>query len=554
MVHKLELLIANRVKQSLENTKNLTCSCWAEKYRYMGPPFPGKWTFNYHPWLLEMHDTDAERFCALKAAQTGYTETAINITFFNLANQRSTLYLLPTSDDASEFSSTRFNPALEASNYLQRLFTDVNNVRVKRAGSASLFIRGSRSRGRLKSIPTPLIILDERDEMSQEAVNLVIERQSGQVHAQLFELSTPTIANYGIHATFNISTQDYYMFKCPGCNRYINFEYPRNFVLCGDNLADARLLESYFKCHLCERKILFEEKQEILKHKLRGGNAHFISSYTDRIIEGQSINQMYSMARAGRPDVFAQAAMLAKIDPVYEQEFNNSKLALPHEASHARIQDDIIDQCIRPFVFMPEARFRTMGIDVGKVLTIIIYEWIVGQLVGNLKINDVSTPALVLATELDTEVQTDFDEVSRLCASYHVSHFVIDSEPEKRQALSLVQKHWGMAHTCDYNHALQGKIIIEDENEQTVKVNRTAWLDQALFRFRNKQIILSKPPPEAYRREIKAPVRVVRVNTHGDQYALYVNKEPDHFAHASAYAEVALSVCKLHHENGYVSV
>lgn len=121
-----------------------------------------------------MHDCWAERMVGQKAAQMGYTEAALNKAFYAIDVKReSVLYILPARvPNAANFSSSRFDPAIEASPYLGSLFTDVKNVGHKRAGIASLFIRGSKSKADLKSDPTAVMIFDEVEEMVQKHIPL----------------------------------------------------------------------------------------------------------------------------------------------------------------------------------------------------------------------------------------------------------------------------------------------------------------------------------------------------------------------------------------------
>ncbi len=212
----LAQLIAERISAGLKRKSLTTCSRWSEACRVMGgDSFPGPWTFKYHPWLREMHDSTAEMNVGQKAAQMGYTEWALNTVFYNIdVRNRDVLYVLPAqTPDASDFSAARFDPALELSPHLGKLFSDVKNVGHKRAGSANLYIRGSRSRSGLKSVPVNLIILDEVDEMTQDNIPLALERTAGQVEKQVLMLSTPTISNRGINEYFNLTTQEHFFFK-----------------------------------------------------------------------------------------------------------------------------------------------------------------------------------------------------------------------------------------------------------------------------------------------------------------------------------------------------
>ena len=92
-----------------------------------------------------MHDAEERKIVGQKAAQMGYTEWAMNMTFFHMdVKGQDVLYVLPSSDDASDFSAARFDPALEDSEHLRNLFSNVNNVGLKRAGHSTLYVRGSK--------------------------------------------------------------------------------------------------------------------------------------------------------------------------------------------------------------------------------------------------------------------------------------------------------------------------------------------------------------------------------------------------------------------------
>ena len=139
MTNNLSQLFRERIAEGLSRQSLTNVSEWAEKYRVMGKPFPGKWSFKYHPWLKAMHDSKYDFNVGQKAAQMGYTETVLNWIFKSIdLDGESCLYVLPTSDDASDFSASRFDPALEESEHLNNLFSNVKNVGLKRAGSASL--------------------------------------------------------------------------------------------------------------------------------------------------------------------------------------------------------------------------------------------------------------------------------------------------------------------------------------------------------------------------------------------------------------------------------
>jgi phage terminase large subunit GpA-like protein len=229
-MHDLEQVFREAIAGGLKRKSVRTCSKWAMSYRIAGGQLPGPWSFKYHPWSKEMHDSIAPFNVGMKAAQMAYTETLLNRTFFKMDIEGvNCLYALPNKNpDASDFSASRFDPALELSRHLKLMFSDVKNIGHKRAGAANLWIRGSRSRIGFKSIDPSFVALDEVDEMEQDNIHLAYRRTDGQLISEVWAISTPTTPGFGIDLMFQETNQERWMFECPHPNSKILM----SFVLC----------------------------------------------------------------------------------------------------------------------------------------------------------------------------------------------------------------------------------------------------------------------------------------------------------------------------------
>ena len=100
-------LLAELKQSIIEGLKSNTltsCSRWAANRRVMGEPFPGPYSWKYHPWVREMHDSQASFNYAMKAAQLGVTECGMNRALYVLDQlHRDVLYVLTTALNASDF-------------------------------------------------------------------------------------------------------------------------------------------------------------------------------------------------------------------------------------------------------------------------------------------------------------------------------------------------------------------------------------------------------------------------------------------------------------------
>lgn len=530
----------------------------------MGSPFPGPWGWDHHSWLYEMHMADSDRIIGQKSAQMGYSEWLLNMAFYAMdIIGVSVLYILPSDGDASDFSAARFDKALEASPHLNQFFADVKNVGHKRAGNTSLYVRGSRSRSKLKSIDTALLIFDEMDEMSKENFSLALERQSGQRidTKQVLCVSTPTREDVGINAQFKLSTQEHFYFACPSCNRLIEFKFPDSIVITAENELDPRLQDTHYICYECKARLPCDVdkrmgfspgKKELLKHKDFGGSAHFVAGHSGREWKGFYVNQMYSATIS--PAELASAYISGRRDPTAETEFFNSKLGLPHAVEGSKISDDDLTKCmmLANFVKGPVEKrsYRTLGIDQGGVCHYTIEEW---EIPKNVKpgpmINDFAIP-YVLEEGKTRGGFEDFGELDALMVKWGIDGCVIDCEPERREAYRFATRHWGRVLTCDFLPSQTGRQAVIDEKERAIKVNRTSWMDLALSRFKTKQIRLPRNLSAEYSKHIKQPQRVYKKDRWGNPFAFYDSDEKaDHFAFARVYSEIALGLAMSKHAN-----
>lgn len=536
----LILKIKEGIASGLKRRTLTTCSRWSQACVIMGNPFPGPFSFEHHPWTRDMLDSDATWNVGQKAAQMGFTVVGMNRTFYKIDVERqSCLYLLPTkTPDATDFSATRFDPLLELSPHLEKLFSDVKNVATKRAGSAILYIRGANSRSGLKSIPVSFIVFDEYDEMNQENIPLAVERTSGQLIKQFWAISTPTIPNFGINKLFLDSTQEHFCFKCPICGRKTHLMFPDCLVVTGDSLVDPEISRSHVICNECKKPLpsAMKDKVDLAKTEYIKTGFWEPLGHTDFQNRGFYVNQLYSPTIT--PAELAKAKFKALSDPHAEQEFYNSKGGVPHIVDGARVSEAMIDKCIgdhRKDAAAPHGKLVTMGVDVGKWLHCEIAQWFPKQLGADL--NMLSDSKIIWEGKVSA-----FEELDKLMRQYQILFCVIDANPERRKAYEFAIRFHGHVKLCFYGKGLSSKNIqiSKDDDQHFVSVDRTSWMDASLSRFKTQTIKLPADVSREYREHIKNPIRVYDKDKDGNPIGKYVSTGDDHFAHARTYDEIAL--------------
>jgi hypothetical protein len=503
----------------------------------MGEPLPGPYSFHYHPWCKDIHDSRAGFNTIMKSAQMGITEVAINVAFYTVdVLKRDVLYVLPTALNASDFSKSRFNTALLYSPYLADLFTDTNTVGLKQAGGVNLYIRGSRGDSNLKSIPVSVLILDECDEMDQKQIWLALERLSGQLKKFVFSLSTPTIPNKGINKLFLQGTQEHFYFKCPRCGRRTEFIFPDCLEICGETISDPDVRRSHLKCKECKRRLEHEEKMEFLKNAFWESTVNVNEDHRSFYI-----NQMYSFTV--KPWELAAAYFRGVGDEAAMVEFFNSKQGLPYVPDGGQVTDGEVEAAIRPYFKENQRpdigtdRCIVMGIDQGKMNHVVVVEYFLN---GSGDLNAAAFGKVLWEGKLPGD---DFETLDPLMREWQIRAAVIDADPQINDARRFARRFPGYVYLCRYRRGVTGKelqVSEEDSGAPIVTVDRTNWLDASMGRFHSDRVTLPADTSLEFKDHMAALVRTYEKDEQGNPKAVYLNTGPDHFAHAFNYAEIAL--------------
>lgn len=507
----------------------------------MSGDFAGPFSFKYHPWGREIHDSTASFNSIMKGAQLGVTEVAINRAFYTLdVLKKDVLYVLPTSKGASDFAKARFNTALSLSSYLRGLFTNTNTVGLKQAGSVNLYIRGSRGSDDLVSIPVSTLILDEVNRMDEKKIWLALERLSGHLEKNVWALSTPTVPKGGIHKLYLQGTQEHFMFKCPHCGRQTELVWPDCVEIVGESISDPRCSESHLKCKECKHKLDHQDKPNFLSPD----NTDWVSTAEcDKDHRSFYINQLYSYTVT--PGDLVVAHFRGYGDESAMVEFYNSKLGMPYVPDGGLITDEHIDESVKPYSKQetrPKVggeRLICMGIDQGGLTHyVVVAEFMLDR--RDLDIN-VSADCKILWE--GKVISDDFAEFDRLMREWQVLSCVIDADPQTNDARRFARRFPGYVNLCRYRTGVSGKELQQSEEEggaPVVTVDRTNWMDAALGRFHSRRISLPMDVSHEFREHLKDTIRTYERDDSGNPRAVYVKIGADHFAHALTYAEIAL--------------
>jgi hypothetical protein len=509
---------------------------WVRENRpYLAPD--RRFDLEGHRYLEGPYTDNAQRQVFMKGGQLGISELLISWILYMAADNKATgLYVLPTDTHVSDFSAARLGQAIDprVSPKLAALIVSASGgergadrVGLKRVGDRFVYFRGGKVQPdnrapQLHSIDADALVLDEVDQMDQRVPSIVRERLGHNPNGHERLASTPTYSEQGIHKAYMESDQRVWQVKCESCGEWQPLELS-NLVIEWDKLQrpvvwHGQGAEPFLACRKCKTRLN------------RSGPGQWIPTYPEREVHGYLIPGLASEHKKLADLLEA----LRSVDEITRQQAFNQKLGLVYVSSRSKqMTQELLDQCRRSYLLGPRPGKTVMGIDVGRLLHVVIRHRFEGD----------------WQARYIGEIET-FEEATRLMQMYGVKACVVDALPETREARKFQKANPGKVWLAYYDRQQTGSKDQSpsdwDDGERTVDLDRTRTLDTMYARF----IAAANQEPGAtlpagvrdlpdYYDQMRAPARVLKKAADGNQVPVYVETTPDHYAHAENYCAVA---------------
>jgi hypothetical protein len=419
----------------------------------------GRFGFEGHEYQVEPMSFDGRRKCMMKGAQGGFTEDEILIDLHGCITGRyplGVLHMMPTSDDVSEFSKSRFGPLVAANRRsIGRFVRDTDTTSLKKVGSAFLYLRGARlnqkieedskESSKLRSISVDRIVFDEYDLMDPD----VVEKARGRMgHSHVKEevfLSNPTLPEYGIDVVFRQSDQRHWFRKCESCGEWTCAELAFPGCVKYYTRSHEGRDRGYIACGKCGRPVGISPGKWVAQ----------VPSNTD--IAGYHWSELTS--------TYSDPAEILEAfnDPPENNlaDVYRFRLGLPYASAEDRLQESVVYGCcgddLPP---TSSAGPCAMGVDVGKIKHVVI-----GQRTGNDRYE------ILRATTV-----SEWSDLHDLAKRYGVRSAVVDIWPYEDSARQFQKTEPYPIWLCEYAENMPSG---PQYNEKTriVKVNRTEVFD-----------------------------------------------------------------------------
>jgi len=490
-----------------------------------------------HGYLTDLYNCTAQKMIVYKAGQLGVSEYLVSYALHAADERRATvLYVMPTDVHVSDFSSARIGPAIEASDYLSSIVVEgsatggkrgADRVTLKRVRNRFLYLRGAQvdpkgNANQLKSIDADVLIIDEQDEMDPRAIPIAEKRLGHSLIAEWRKVSTPTYGGFGIHAEWLKSDQREWFVRCEHCGEWQPITI-KNVVTEWDELERPRRWHgddntAWAACQKCGKPID------------RLGQGEWVATRPGVEVAGFHVTKLFSPAT----QLIGLVKALDTVDETERKEAFNQDLGEPYTPRGGKLTDDQLDACRRDYAHGPKFKEAcVMGVDVGRVLHTVIR--------GAIQPETGERPQR-WAGEVES-----WDRLPALMKLYNVKSTVIDALPETTKAREFQAMYpsgtvWLAYYVTQKTGSKNEDPRDWDWNKGVVHLDRTRTLDEMYAGIVGKTSTFPGHAKDIrdYYEHLKAPVRVVEDGPHGEKVALYVEgTNPDHYAHAENYCEVA---------------
>lgn len=220
---------------------DMTVTQWADENRRLSSENSaeaGKWNTSRTPYLAEIMDAFTEprvhKIAVVASSQVGKTEMLMNMLGYVIdVDPGPVMWVMPTNDNAEDFSKRRLSPAIRDCAPLRRKVAEskgrsaANTVLKKRFPGGMLTMTGSNSPANLASVPARYVFGDEIDRWTKDAggegspAALLEARTATFYNSKIVMCSTPTDRQSStIEDEFMLGTQEYWSARCPHCGEY----------------------------------------------------------------------------------------------------------------------------------------------------------------------------------------------------------------------------------------------------------------------------------------------------------------------------------------------
>ncbi len=475
----------------------------------------GEFRKSGYEYLIKPMQSRAKKKVIVKGTQLGLTQAFVLCSTHGLIHGYYPLgvfYLFPTSDLVSDFSSSRFDPLI-SENYdaIGRYVKSTDRIGLKQIGNGYLYLRGARlsqkvageaQSAKLSSLPADLVVFDERDYMSDEAIPKALARMAGSTVKEQVQLANPTIPDFGIDKEYQNSNRQIWVIKCKKCNTETSLdeEFPNCIKVRNDGTG-------FRACRKCGEEIFVRNGYWVERTKA-DSEGYLVSQLISPTVDPASILKAYSDPESCDTNI---------------TDVHRLMLGRAYIGQEERLRiNDIYGCCSTEAMLLTEKEPCAMGVDVGKVLSVVI-----GKRTGPERYE------LIRMAEL-----AEWNDLHDLAKKYNIKCCVMDLMCEMHKAREFQKQEKYPIYLCIYNdHSPTG--YRWDMKKRTITANRTEIMDEThsvIMSTGKFKIPRMCSEVKVYAEQMCATAKVLEEDKiTGGKTFRYRKLGPDHYRHATNY-------------------
>lgn len=482
-------------------------------------------TFKNHLYLLPILSDSADQRVVMKSTQGGFSECLCIISWAAAKQGKVVVYVLPTHQLMERFVSNRFEKSMSYTGYYRKQRTSekskdfkrdvIDNRSLKDIGAGVINFVGSGSDIPFIEIPADWLIVDEADKCDAKRLEMGKERLGHSLSPVEIYAGNPTYTGSFLDTKFKESTMSLWTIR-GDCGHFIQPDFFKH-VLMKVGEQDYAIRDKSFRMESGEDVRLICD--QCGKPVDRFGEGEYVPQKKSWI-SGKQFSRLFS----GNSTLLelVDDFMKALYDDYKMQRFYNSNLGLPYTSKGAKISKEMLDDCIGDY-FMPDSCEEPCiaGVDIGMT--------------NNIVVSTFREPIRVVY--IGTE--KDLLGILSVFKRYNVRCFVVDAQPERREALKLCHR-WKFGLTNFYVNSKRDITVNPDTH--ILNSNRTMALDAVKETVLMKSVHLPKNAPniEGFYEQMQASTRVF--DEEKEEYRWEHGATPDHYHHAFAYMMLAKRV------------
>lgn len=444
--------------------------------------------FYDHPYLLDIYKDWSPRLVCKKAAQIGFSTTAIHKTFWASKNLGlDVIYSMPTANDMRDFVSSKVNRLIAHNPIYQQWTSDKDSIEQKRMGSNVIYYRGTWVERAAIAIPADLYVADEVDRSDQAVVEQFASRLQHSKFAWEWRFSNPSVPENGVDKWWNKSDQKEWFVRCEGCNR-------------DQILSLEHIKGGIFACIKCGK--------ELDRRKGR-----WIARFRDEAMSGYHISSLMA------PHISAQTILDWKREKT-DEFFANFVLGEPYVGKGNTLPRHYIYRCLTEEK-NPQDIPPVIGVDTGKNIHIVV-----GNKYGIYY----------------HEECPDYGRLEAILTRYPTALCVMDVGGDIQMPMKLREKYPHQIYLCAFVQSQGDNLIKWKEDERMVNADRNKAIQLVVDEITAQSIPFfgSQEDYELYGDHWSHLYRVVDEDERGRRRYVWERNGPDHLALATVYFRIGM--------------